>query len=210
MEELKETIRKIEIHTSRLVDEMLAGMYHSAFKGQGIEFDEVRPYQEGDEIRTIDWNVTARMGELYIKRFVEERELTVMLVIDVSGSSLFGTGEQSKKEIIAEIAATLAFSAIKNNDKVGLILFSSEVEKYIPPKKGTRHVLRVIRELLSYEPTKKKTNIPKALAFFFSKRSKTKGNHLLGLRFFWDKICPSSFHFSEKTRSDLCPSNRSL
>lgn len=162
---LFQKIRRIQMQTTRLANDILAGAYHSAFKGHGMEFDEVREYQEGDEVRAIDWNVTARMNHLYVKSFREERELTVMLVVDVSASSQFGSLYRQKSELIAEIGALIAFSAIKNNDKVGLILFTEEVEKYLPPKKGTRHVLRVIRELLAYAPKKKGTNLKNALSF---------------------------------------------
>jgi uncharacterized protein (DUF58 family) len=158
-------IRLIELRTNRLVSETLAGQYHSVFKGQGMNFDEVREYQPGDDVRAIDWNVTARMNHPYIKKFVEERELTVMLVVDLSGSGLFGSGEQSKRELAAEIASVLAFSAIRNNDKVGLILFTEGVEKYIPPRKGRKHVLRVIREILFYEPQRHGTDLNQPLEF---------------------------------------------
>src|SRR5579863_7565315 len=161
--EMLKKIRQIEIRTNRLVSETLAGQYHSVFKGQGMNFDEVREYQPGDEVRSIDWNVTARMNHPFIKKFVEERELTLMLMVDVSASGLFGSREQSKRELAAEIASVLAFSAIRNNDKVGLILFSEEVEKYIPPKKGRRHVLRVIREILCFQPSRRGTNFNEAL-----------------------------------------------
>jgi uncharacterized protein (DUF58 family) len=163
--EILKKIRQIELRTNRLVSETLAGQYHSVFKGQGMNFDEVREYQPGDEVRAIDWNVTARMNHPFIKKFVEERELTLMLLVDVSASGLFGSGEQSKRELAAEIASVLAFSAIRNNDKVGLILFTEEVEKFIPPRKGRRHVLRVIREILFYEPKKRGTNLNLALEF---------------------------------------------
>jgi uncharacterized protein (DUF58 family) len=163
--EILKKIRQIEIRTNRLVSESLAGQYHSVFKGQGMNFDEVREYQPGDEVRTIDWNVTARMNHPFIKKFVEERELTLMLVVDVSGSGLFGSVEQSKRELAAEVASVLAFSAIRNNDKVGLILFSDEVEKFIPPRKGRKHVLRVIREVLFYEPKRRGTDLNGALEF---------------------------------------------
>jgi uncharacterized protein (DUF58 family) len=147
------------------VTETLAGQYHSVFKGQGMNFDEVREYQPGDDVRAIDWNVTARMNHPFIKKFVEERELTVMLIVDVSGSGLFGSRDQSKRELAAEIASVLAFSAIRNNDKVGLILFSEEVEKFIPPRKGRSHVLRVIREVLFFEPKRRGTDLVNALEF---------------------------------------------
>ncbi|MEE2819001.1 MAG: DUF58 domain-containing protein [Planctomycetota bacterium] len=164
-QELFKKVRRIELRTSRLVDDVLAGSYHSAFKGRGMEFEEVRNYQIGDDVRAIDWNVSARFGEPYIKLYREERELTVMLLVDVSGSQAFGTHEQFKEELVAEVCATLAISAIRNNDKVGLICFSDQVEAYIPPRKGTKHVLRVIRELLSIEPKSKKTDISAALDF---------------------------------------------
>src|SRR6185369_8393965 len=163
--EILKKIRQIEIRTSRLVTESLAGAYHSVFKGQGMNFDEVREYQPGDEVRTIDWNVTARMNHPFIKKFVEERELTLMLVVDVSGSGLFGSRDQSKRELAAEIASVLAFSAIRNNDKVGLLLFTDEVEKFIPPRKGRGHVLRVIREVLFFEPKRRGTDLVNALEF---------------------------------------------
>jgi uncharacterized protein (DUF58 family) len=166
--EILKKIRQIEIRTNRLVSETLAGQYHSVFKGQGMNFDEVREYQPGDEVRSIDWNVTARMNHPFIKKFVEERELTLMLVVDVSGSGRFGSQAQSKRELMAEIASVLAFSAIRNNDKVGLILFSDEVEKFIPPRKGRRHVLRVIREVLFFEPQGQGTDLNGALEFLMS------------------------------------------
>ena len=163
--EILKKIRQIEIRTNRLVSESLAGQYHSVFKGQGMNFEEVREYQPGDEVRAIDWNVTARMNHPFIKKFVEERELTLMLIVDVSGSGLFGSGAQSKRELAAELASVLAFSAIRNNDKVGLILFSDTVEKFIPPRKGRRHVLRVIREVLFFEPRRRGTNLVGSLEF---------------------------------------------
>jgi uncharacterized protein (DUF58 family) len=163
--EILKKIRQIEIRTNRLVTESLAGAYHSVFKGQGMNFDEVREYQPGDDVRTIDWNVTARMNHPFIKKFVEERELTLMLVVDVSGSGLFGSRGQSKRELAAEIASVLAFSAIRNNDKVGLLLFTDEVEKFIPPRKGRGHVLRVIREVLYFEPKRRGTDLVNALEF---------------------------------------------
>jgi uncharacterized protein (DUF58 family) len=163
--EILKKIRQIELRSIRLVNETLGGQYHSVFKGQGMNFDEVREYQPGDEVRTIDWNVTARMNHPFVKKFVEERELTVMLVVDLSGSGLFGSGEQSKRELAAEIASVLAFSAIRNSDKVGLILFTEGVEKFIPPRKGRRHVLRVIREILFYEPQHRGTDLTSALQF---------------------------------------------
>ena len=163
--ELLKKVRKIEIKTRRLSDHVFGGEYHSTFKGRGMTFSEVRQYQFGDDVRNIDWNVTARYNEPYIKIFEEERELTMMLMVDVSGSQFFGTQQQFKKDIITEIAATLAFSATQNNDKIGLILFTDQIELFIPPKKGRSHVLRIIRELLEFEPVSKETNITEALKF---------------------------------------------
>lgn len=164
--ELLKKIRRIHIRTSHIANDFFAGHYHSAFKGQGMEFEEVREYEPGDEIRRIDWNVTARQGRPFVKRFREERELTVMLLVDVSGSQEFGTAGQLKRELAAEVGATLAFSAIKNNDKVGFIGFSDQIERYVKPDKGTRHVLRVIRELLTLQPTGRGTDIAGALDYF--------------------------------------------
>lgn len=163
--ELLKKVRKIEIKTRRLSDHIFGGEYHSTFKGRGMTFSEVRQYQFGDDVRNIDWNVTARYSEPFVKVFEEERELTMMLMVDVSGSEMFGTVEQFKNEIVTEIAATLAFSATQNNDKIGLILFSDKVELYIPPKKGRSHVLRIIRELIEFEPESKRTNLAEALKF---------------------------------------------
>ena len=163
--ELLKKVRKIEIKTRRLSDHIFGGEYHSTFKGRGMTFSEVRQYQFGDDVRNIDWNVTARYSEPFVKVFEEERELTMMLVVDVSGSGLFGTRNSFKKDIITEIAATLAFSATQNNDKIGLILFSDKIELYIPPKKGRSHVLRIIRELLEFEPQSQKTDISNALSY---------------------------------------------
>jgi uncharacterized protein (DUF58 family) len=161
--DLMKKIRRIEIRTRKLVNDSFAGEYHSIFKGRGMEFDEVRPYQIGDEIRTIDWNVTARTGEPYIKRYVEERELTVMLVVDASASENFGSVERFKREIAAELTAVLSFAATTNNDKVGLLIFTDQIELFIPPRKGRKHVLRLIRELLAFEPQNKGTDIKMAL-----------------------------------------------
>ncbi|MDD5508482.1 MAG: DUF58 domain-containing protein [Bacteroidales bacterium] len=158
-------VRKIEIKTRGLSNQLFSGHYHSVFKGRGMAFTEVREYQYGDDIRSIDWNVTARLNHPYIKIFEEERELTVVLVVDVSGSNEFGTQKQFKEETITEIAAVLAFSAIHNNDKVGIIFFSDRVEKFIPPKKGTIHILRIIRELIDFKPQSRKTNISEALRY---------------------------------------------
>lgn len=163
--ELLKKVRKIEIKTRRLSNHVFGGEYHSTFKGRGMTFSEVRSYQFGDDVRSIDWNVTARYNEPFVKVFEEERELTMMLVVDVSGSELFGTKLQSKKEVITEIAATLAFSATQNNDKIGLLLFSDQMELFIPPKKGRSHVLRIIRELLEFEPKGKRTDLVEALKY---------------------------------------------
>lgn len=161
--ELIKKIRRIEIRTRRLVNDSYAGEYHSIFKGRGMEFDEVRPYQIGDEIRSIDWNVTARTGHPYVKRYVEERELTVMLVVDASASENFGSVNRFKRELAAELTAVLSFAATTNNDKVGLLIFTDQIELFIPPRKGRRHVLRLIRELLAFEPQNQGTDIQMAL-----------------------------------------------
>ena len=163
--ELLKKVRKIEIKTRRLSDHIFGGEYHSTFKGRGMTFSEVRQYQFGDDVRNIDWNVTARYSEPFVKVFEEERELTMMLVVDISASGLFGTRNSFKKDIITEIAATLAFSATQNNDKIGLILFTDIIELYIPPKKGRSHVLRIIRELLEFEPKNTKTDLSNALSY---------------------------------------------
>lgn len=164
--DLLKKVRKIEIKTRRLSDHIFSGEYHTSFKGRGMTFSEVRQYQFGDDIRAIDWNVTARYNEPYIKVFEEERELTMMLMVDISGSESFGTQNAFKKDIVTEIAATMAFSATQNNDKIGLILFSDQIELFIPPKKGRSHVLRIIRELIEFQPKSKKTDISQALRFF--------------------------------------------
>jgi len=163
--DISKKIRYIQIYTSKAVNDMLAGEYHSVFKGRGMEFDEVREYRSGDEIRSIDWNVTARMGEPYVKRFVEERELTVIFMVDLSASGTFGSVYKLKNEISAELCALLAFSAIKNNDKVGLIIFTDQVEMFIPPAKGTTHVLRLIRELLEFSPGRSQTDIAAGIEY---------------------------------------------
>lgn len=165
-EELLKRVRKIEIKTRKLSRNIFAGEYHSQFKGRGMAFSEVREYQPGDDVRSIDWNVTARLNKPYIKVFEEERELTVMLLVDVSGSRNFGTLSQMKRDMMAEVAATLAFSTIANNDKVGVIFFSDKIEKFIPAQKGKTHVLHIIRELLSFEPTSTGTDIAQALQYF--------------------------------------------
>ena len=166
--EILKKVRKIEIKTRRLSDHIFSGEYHTSFKGRGMTFSEVRQYQYGDDVRAIDWNVTARYNEPFIKVFEEERELTMMLLVDCSGSESFGTQNQLKNEVITEIAATLAFSSTQNNDKVGLLLFSDEIELFIPPKKGKSHVLRIIRELIEFQPKSKKTDIAQALKFLSS------------------------------------------
>ena len=163
--ELLKKVRKIEIKTRGLSSHIFSGEYHSAFKGRGMAFSEVREYSAGDDIRTIDWNVTARFGHPYIKVFEEERELTVILLVDVSGSESFGTKTQFKKDMITELCAVLSFSAIQNNDKIGIIFFSDIIEKFIPPKKGKSHILRIIRELIEFTPKNKKTNINEALRY---------------------------------------------
>ncbi len=164
--ELLKKVRKIEIKTRALSQNVFAGQYHSAFKGRGMTFSEVREYQYGDDVRSIDWNVTARYGRPYIKVFEEERELNVILLVDVSGSLDFGTSSQTKKAIVTEVAATLAFSTIQNNDKIGVIFFSDKIEKFIPPKKGRKHVLHIIRELLVFKPESSQTDIEGALKYF--------------------------------------------
>ena len=163
--ELLKKVRKIEIRTKTLSQQIFAGEYHSAFKGRGMAFSEVREYQYGDDVRFIDWNVTARLNHPYVKIFEEERELTVMLLIDVSGSNLFGTRNEFKADLITELAAVLSFSAINNNDKVGVIFFSDRVEKFIPPKKGRSHILRIIRELVDYQPSQVKTDLAEPLRY---------------------------------------------
>ena len=163
--EILKKVRQIELRTNRLVNDSLAGQYHSVFKGRGMDFDEVREYMPGDEVRTIDWNVTARAGRPFVKKFTEERELTILLMVDVSASGNFGSGPQSKRQMAAELASVLAFSALRNSDKVGLVLFSDQIEQYIPPKKGRQHVLRVIREILFFEPHSRGTDIVRALNF---------------------------------------------
>jgi uncharacterized protein (DUF58 family) len=171
--EVLQKVRQIEIRTRRIVDSMLSGSYHSAFKGKGMEFSEVRPYIDGDDVRTIDWNVTARMGAPYIKKYIEERELTVMLVVDASASGNFGSVDKFKGEMAVELCSLLAFSAIRNNDRVGLVVFTSDVETYIPPRKGRNHVLRVIRELLYFRPKHRGTDIGNALKFLNRVQTRT-------------------------------------
>ncbi len=166
--EIIKQVRQIELRTRGLVNQVFSGEYHSVFKGRGMEFSEVREYQFGDDIRNIDWNVTARFGHPFIKIFEEERELTVMLMADLSGSLIFGTVDKTKQRIAAELSAILAFSALKNNDKVGLILFTDKIEKFVPPRKGRKHVLRIIREVLSFQPVGKSTDIKSALEFLNS------------------------------------------
>ena len=170
--ELLKKVRKIEIKTRRLSDHIFSGEYHTSFKGRGMTFSEVRQYQYGDDIRAIDWNVTARYNEAHVKVFEEERELTMMLMVDISGSESFGSKSQFKKDVVTEIAATMAFSATQNNDKIGLILFSDQIELYIPPKKGKSHVLRIIRELIEFEPKSYRTDLAQALKFLSGTQKK--------------------------------------
>ncbi len=171
-QEILKQIRKIEFKTNKIVNEIFAGEYLSVFKGRGMEFEEVREYIPGDDIRTIDWNVTARYGKPFVKKFVEERELTIMLLLDMSASQYFGSKQKTKSEITAEIASILAFSALKNNDKVGAIIFTDKPELYLPPKKSLSHSLRIIREVLYYKPKSKKTNISSALQYFYNVQKK--------------------------------------
>lgn len=166
--EILKQVRQIEIRTKGLVNQVFSGEYHSVFKGRGMEFSEVREYQFGDDIRNIDWNVTARFGHPFVKIFEEERELTVILLVDLSGSQMFGSLSKTKQRVAAELSAILAFSALKNNDKVGLILFTDKVEKFVPPRKGNSHVLRIVRDVLSFEPEGKKTSLRSALEFMNS------------------------------------------
>src|ERR1700730_17969559 len=163
--EIIRQVRRLQLRARRAVEDILGGEYHSVFKGTGIAFEEVREYQPGDDIRSIDWNVTARMGHPFIKRYIEERELTVMLLVDCSGSHQFGTGLQQKREVAAELAAVLAFSAISNNDKVGLVEFTDRVERFVPPRKGTRHVLRLVRDVLFFQPAHRRTSLKEGLDY---------------------------------------------
>ncbi len=164
--ELLKQVKQIEIRTRGIVNDVFSGEYHSVFKGRGMEFSEVREYQVGDDVRSIDWNVSARFGHPFVKIFEEERELTVMLLVDMSGSLVFGSIDKTKQQIAAELSAILAFSALKNNDKVGLIMFSDQIEKFIPPKKGKSHALRIVRDVLSFEPQGNRTNLRTALEYF--------------------------------------------
>ncbi|MEW6040534.1 MAG: DUF58 domain-containing protein [Elusimicrobiota bacterium] len=170
--EILKQIKRIQIRTNRLVNDVFAGQYGSIFKGRGMEFNEVREYQPGDEVRTIDWNVTARFGRPFVKKFTEERELTIMLLVDMSGSERFGSFEKTKEEVAAEISSLIAFSAIKNNDRVGMIIFTDRIEKYIPPAKTTTHILRIIREILFFKPEGSGTDISGALEYFFRVQKK--------------------------------------
>lgn len=196
-QELLQQVRKIEIKTRGLSNNVFAGEYHSAFKGRGMAFSEVREYQFGDDIRDIDWNVTARFSKPYVKVYEEERELTVMLLVDVSGSQDFGTISQTKRQMTAEIAATLAFSAIQNNDKVGVIFFSDKIEKFIPPKKGRKHILLIIRELLDFQPESTKTDVGHAIEFMTNAIKKRSTVFLL-----------SDFEDSRDFRSQLTIANK--
>lgn len=190
--ELIKKVRKIEIKTRGLSENVFAGQYHTAFKGRGMAFSEVREYQFGDDVRDIDWNVTARFHRPYVKVFEEERELTVMLLIDVSGSLDFGTVRQMKRDMLAEIAATLAFSAIQNNDKIGVVFFSDHIEKYIPPKKGRKHILYIIREMLNFEPQSKRTNVTQAVEFLTRVMKRRCTAFIL-----------SDFYFREESRGEV-------
>ena len=163
--EVLRQIRRLQLKARRAVEDLLGGEYHSVFKGAGVAFEEVREYQPGDDVRTIDWNVTARMGHPFVKRFIEERELTVLLAVDCSGSHLFGTRAQQKREVAAELAAVLAFSAVSNNDRVGLVQFTDRVERFVPPRKGSRHVLRLIRDVLFHQPRRRGTSLREGLDF---------------------------------------------
>ena len=196
-EELLQKVRKIEIKTHGLSRNIFAGEYHSQFKGRGMAFSEVREYQPGDDVRSIDWNVTARMNRPYVKIYEEERELTVMLLVDVSGSRNFGTVSQMKRDIMTEVAATLAFSTIENNDKVGVIFFSDQVEKFIPPKKGKSHVLHIIRELLSFEPEHTGTNINAALEYLTNVQKRRCAAFLIS------DLMDRKFSYQPSARSDL-------
>jgi uncharacterized protein (DUF58 family) len=193
--DLLKRVRKIEIKSRRLSKNIFAGEYHSAFKGKGMAFSEVREYQYGDDIRNIDWNVTARFNHPFIKVFEEEREMTVMLLIDVSGSRYFGTQKQLKLSLIAEIAAVLAFSAIQNNDKIGMIMFSDKIEKFIPPKKGKQHTLRIIRELLEFTPSHQNTNISEALRYLTNAIKKKCTAFIISD--FFDQQEDGSFNFND-------------
>jgi uncharacterized protein (DUF58 family) len=200
--EVLQKIRHIQIRTSHRVDELLAGNWHSAFKGRGIEFEEVRPYQIGDDVRAIDWNVTARSDQPFVKLFREERELSVMLLVDMSGSQHFGSGEQSKRELVAELGATLAMSAIRNNDRIGLTLFTNHVEKSVPPQKGSRHVLRLIRELLYCQPVGQGTAIGKAIEHL--NRTMKRRSVVFLVSDFFDKDFEGSLKIARK-RHDIIP-----
>jgi len=204
--ELFKKIKRIEITTSRLVSDVFAGQYHSAFKGQGIEFDEVREYQPGDDVRTIDWNVTARTGKPYVKKFIEERELTVMIMVDVSLSCRFASVNMLKSQLAAEVAAILAFSAIRNNDNVGLIIFTDKIEKFIPPKKGVGHVLRVIREVLYFEPEGNSTDIINALEYL--NKVMTRKTICFMISDFFPARITSDSNASENLKKSLAIANR--
>ena len=190
-------VRKIEIKTRGLSQNIFAGQYHSAFKGRGMEFAEVREYQFGDDVRDIDWNVTARLHRPYVKVFEEERELTVMLLVDVSGSLDFGTASQTKRDMATEIAATLAFSAIQNNDKIGVIFFSDRIEKYIPPKKGRKHILYIIREMLDFHPVSHKTDIAAATAYL-TRVMKRRCTTFVISDFYDDKDCEKEMEIANR------------
>ena len=195
--EIIKKVRKIEIKTRGLSSNIFAGQYHSAFKGRGMAFSEVREYQFGDDVRDIDWNVTARFHRPYVKVFEEERELTVMLLIDVSGSLDFGTQKQMKRDMVTEIAATIAFSAIQNNDKIGVVFFSDKIEKYIPPKKGRKHILYIIREMLDFEPESKRTDVKQAVEFLSSVQKRRTTAFILS-DFFVRNDCQQSLQIASR------------
>ena len=185
--EILKKVRKIEIKTRRLSDHIFSGEYHTSFKGRGMTFSEVRQYQYGDDVRAIDWNVTARYNEPFVKVFEEERELTMMLMVDISGSESFGTKNQLKRDMVTEIAATLAFSATQNNDKIGLLLFSDQIELFIPPKKGKSHVLRIIRELIEFESKSKKNRFIASFKIFI-KRFEKESHRVFNFRFYGERL----------------------
>ncbi|MCH8836524.1 MAG: DUF58 domain-containing protein, partial [Candidatus Marinimicrobia bacterium] len=205
--QILEKVRYIEIHTRHLVNDIFGGEYHSVFKGQGMEFAEVREYLPGDDIRTIDWNVTARTGKPYIKKFVEERELTVMILVDVSLSCRFGSVNMLKSQLAAEVAAVLAFSAIRNHDKVGLIIFTDKIEKFIPPRKGLQHVLHVIREVLYFEPQGSSTDIANALEYL-NKVTTRKSIAFLLSDFFPSGVTRETAEIDETLKKSLAIANK--
>ncbi len=205
--DLFQNIKRIEITTKRLVTDVFAGQYHSVFKGQGIEFDEVREYQFGDDVRSIDWNVTARTGKPYIKKFVEERELTVMILVDVSESTRFGSVKHLKSHLAAEVSALLALSASRNNDKIGLIIFTDKIEKFIPPRKGLSHVLRVVREILYFEPEHQKTDLIQAIDYLNKVTTRGAITFLIS-DFLVDQVDPENADLRETLKKSLSAANK--